>query len=110
MGREFSVDDGFDGNRYGELDKSEVARQEGRSAGLFSTQEAEIAGIIREILGEDVTSRDDRFTEDLKADSLDFVEIVMALEEHFDIEIKDAEVQDISRVGEVFDLIAGKTA
>ena len=110
MGREFSVDDGFDASDYGQLSKSEVARQEGRASALFSTQEAEIAGIIKDILGEEVTSRDQRFAEDLKADSLDFVEIVMALEEHFEIEIADAEVQDVTTVAEVFTVIAGKTA
>ena len=100
MGREFHVDGDFDGG----------SEPERRETPLFNAQEAEIASIIRDILGVDVTSRDDRFAEELNADSLDFVEIVMALEEHFGIEIKDDEAQDIERVGEVFDLIAAKKA
>ena len=46
--------------------------------------------------------------EDLGADSLDLVELVMALEETFDIEVAEDELKDISTVGEAFELIYAK--
>ncbi len=45
------------------------------------------------------------FIEDLGADSLDIVELVMALEEEFDIEISDEEAEKITRVQEAIDFI-----
>ena len=48
------------------------------------------------------------FGDDLDADSLDLVELVMALEETFDIEIDETELEGISTVGEAFDLMAAK--
>jgi len=46
--------------------------------------------------------------EDLGADSLDLVELVMALEETFDIEVGEDELKDISTVGGAFELIYAK--
>ena len=46
-----------------------------------------------------------RFVEDLGADSLDVVELVMALEEKFDIEIPDDEAEKIKTVKDVVDYI-----
>ena len=51
---------------------------------------------------------DARFGDDLDADSLDLVELVMALEETFDIEVAEDELKDIRTVGEAFDLIYAK--
>jgi acyl carrier protein len=48
------------------------------------------------------------FADDLDADSLDLVELVMALEETFDIEIDETELEGISTVGEAFDLMSSK--
>jgi acyl carrier protein len=48
------------------------------------------------------------FADDLGADSLDLVELVMALEETFNIEVGEDELKDISTVGEAFDLIYAK--
>ena len=48
------------------------------------------------------------FSDDLGADSLDLVELVMALEETFDIEVAEDELKDISTVGEAFELIYAK--
>ena len=45
------------------------------------------------------------FTDDLGADSLDIVELVMAFEEEFSIEIPDEEAEKISRVGEAVSYI-----
>lgn len=49
------------------------------------------------------------FIDDLGADSLDIVEFVQALEEEFDIEIDEEELEDISTVGQAYQLIAAKS-
>ncbi len=48
------------------------------------------------------------FSEDLGADSLDLVELVMALEESFNIEVGEDELKDINTVGQAFELIYAK--
>ncbi|MDO4282669.1 MAG: acyl carrier protein [Clostridia bacterium] len=45
------------------------------------------------------------FIDDLGADSLDIVELIMALEEEFDMEIPEAEAEKITSVGDVVDYI-----
>ena len=49
-----------------------------------------------------------RFKEDLDADSLDLVELVMALEEEFGVEVPEEELEGVETVGQAYDLIAGK--
>jgi acyl carrier protein len=49
-----------------------------------------------------------QFVQDLGADSLDTVELVMALEEEFDIEIPDEDAEKIKTVGEAVDYIKDK--
>ena len=61
-----------------------------------------VKGIIVDLLGvepEQVTP-EARFREDLEADSLDLVELIMAFEEEFEGEISDDEAQQITTVGE----------
>ncbi len=68
----------------------------------MATTMERLVGIIVDLLGvepERVTP-DARFREDLEADSLDLVELIMALEEEFDGEISDDEAQQIKTVGE----------
>jgi acyl carrier protein len=48
------------------------------------------------------------FVDDLDADSLDLVELVMALEETFEIEVDESELEGISTVGEAFNLVSSK--
>jgi acyl carrier protein len=48
----------------------------------------------------DAVKAESKFVEDLGADSLDVVELVMALEEKFDIEIPDADAESIATVGD----------
>jgi acyl carrier protein len=50
------------------------------------------------------------FTDDLGADSLDLVELIMALEEEFDLEISDEEAQKIKTIGEAVDYIESQLA
>jgi acyl carrier protein len=49
-----------------------------------------------------------RFGDDLDADSLDLVELVMALEEAFDVTVEETELEDIATIGQAFDLISSK--
>ncbi len=48
------------------------------------------------------------FGEDLDADSLDLVELVMALEEEFGIEVPEAELEGVDTIGKAFDLVTSK--
>ena len=54
---------------------------------------------------EDVVTLDASFINDLEADSLDIVELMMALEEEFDIEIPDEDAEKISTVADAVDYI-----
>ena len=49
-----------------------------------------------------------KFAEDLDADSLDLVELVMELEEEFDITVEEEELQDLQTIGDAFKLISSK--
>ena len=49
-----------------------------------------------------------KFTDDLEADSLEVVELVMALEEAFDVTVEETELEDITTIGQAFDLISNK--
>jgi acyl carrier protein len=53
----------------------------------------------------DEVKEDSKFVEDLGADSLDVVELVMALEEKFDIEIPDSDAEAIATVGDAIKYI-----
>ena len=65
--------------------------------------EERVKGIIVEQLGvtEDQVTPEAKFIEDLGADSLDTVELVMALEEEFGHEIPDEEAEKLQSVGDV---------
>ena len=67
--------------------------------------------IIVEQLGveEEDIQTDSSFIEDLGADSLDIVELIMAIEEEFDIEIPDSEAEKITTVGNAVDYIKNNT-
>jgi acyl carrier protein len=51
-----------------------------------------------------------KFGDDLDADSLDLVELVMALEEEFDIEVPDEDVEAIRTVGDVQTYVSSRVA
>ena len=62
----------------------------------------ELKGIVKDLLGVDeakITS-EARFREELEADSLDLVELIMAFEDKFGTEISDEDAQKITTVGE----------
>ncbi len=58
----------------------------------------------------DEVKEDSKFVEDLGADSLDVVELVMALEEKFDIEIPDSDAESIATVGDALKYIEEHSA
>ena len=66
-----------------------------------------VKGIIVEQLGvaDNTVTLDASFIDDLGADSLDIVELIMALEEEFDTEIPDADAEKVVTVGDVVDYI-----
>ncbi len=63
--------------------------------------------IIVEQLGvaENAVTEEASFIDDLGADSLDIVELIMALEEEFDIEIPDSDAEKVVTIGDVVDYI-----
>ncbi len=74
----------------------------------ISNIEARVKKIIIEQLGvkEEQVTNDAHFVEDLGADSLDTVELVMALEEEFELEIPDEDAEKITTVQQAVDYIA----
>ena len=73
----------------------------------MSTIEDRVKKIVVEQLGvgEDQVTPDASFVDDLGADSLDTVELVMALEEEFDTEIPDDEAEKITTVKQAIEFI-----
>ncbi len=73
----------------------------------MATVEERVKKVIEEQLSvnEEQITREASFIDDLGADSLDTVELVMALEEEFGIEIPDEEAEKITKVGEAIDYI-----
>jgi len=74
--------------------------------------EQKVKEIIVEQLGveESQVTHEAKFVDDLGADSLDTVELVMALEEAFDLEIPDEDAEKITSVGDAIKYINDKTA
>jgi acyl carrier protein len=73
---------------------------------------AKVIDVIREELGagdEDIV-RDTHFVDDLNADSLDVVWLVMEMEDEFDISIPDEDVQGVNTVGQAIDYIRKRLA
>ena len=57
---------------------------------------------------EDAVTMEASITDDLGADSLDVVDLVMSIEESFDVEIPDEEVENIKTVGDIVKYIENK--
>lgn len=77
----------------------------------MSSIEERVKKIVVEQLGvgEDQVTSEASFVDDLGADSLDTVELVMALEEEFDTEIPDEEAEKITTVQQAIDYINTNT-
>ena len=71
-----------------------------------------VKGVIEEQLGvaEGNITMKASFIDDLGADSLDIVELIMALEEEFDIEIPDSDAEKVVTVGDVVEYIKDHVA
>ena len=76
----------------------------------------EVLTALREVAVEvlsvepDQVVEDARFKEDLDADSLDLVELVMGLEERFDISVPEEDLENVGTVGQAVDLVLAKLA
>ena len=79
---------------------------------MSSTTEEKVKKIVMDHLGieESKILPDSKFIEDLGADSLDTVELVMAFEEKFGSEISDSEAEKILTVGDAIKFIESKSA
>ena len=73
----------------------------------MSSIEEQVKSIVAEQLGvkDDEVTNDASFVDDLGADSLDTVELVMALEEEFETEIPDEEAEKITTVQQAIDFV-----
>ena len=76
-----------------------------RSAALTTIRE--VAAEVLSVEPDKVTE-EARFKEDLDADSLDLVELVMGLEERFDIEVPEDDLEGVTTVGQAVDLVLTK--
>ena len=76
----------------------------------MAVDRTKVIELIVEQLDADVEkiSNDDSFMDDLGADSLDTVELIMAFEEEFDIEIPDEDAENIRTVGDVIEYLEDK--
>jgi acyl carrier protein len=79
---------------------------------VVPSTEERVIEIVSENLGvnKEQVTRSTAFIEDLGADSLDIVELVMELEEEFEITIPDDKAEKIKTVGEAIDYIDGEIA
>jgi len=82
-----------------------------QSEDIMSTVEERVKKIVCEQLGvkESEVQNSSSFVEDLGADSLDTVELVMALEEEFETEIPDEEAEKLASVQNAIDYIVAHT-
>jgi len=77
-------------------------------------ERAEALATIQDVAAEVLSVEPDRvieaarFKEDLDADSLDLVELVMGLEERFDIEVPEDDLEGVTTVGHAVDLVLTK--
>ena len=69
-------------------------------------------GIIADQLGVDTeqVTPEASFVDDLNADSLDLVELIMAFEEEYGMEISDEDAQKLRTVGEAWNYVKGKVS
>ena len=75
----------------------------------MSNVEEQVRKIVAEQLGvkEEQVTPEAAFVDDLGADSLDTVELVMALEDEFDLDIPDEDAEKMTTVGKAIDYVLG---
>ena len=78
---------------------------------VYVSVEEKVFGIVSDQLDtpKDDVARESSFVDDLKADSLDIVELVMAFEDEFDVKIPDEDYDKIKTVGDVIHYIEEKS-
>ena len=69
---------------------------------------SEINARVKEIIANELGVEIEKVTDDLGADSLDTVELVMAFEEEFEIEIPDEDAEQMQTVGDAIKYLEGK--
>jgi acyl carrier protein len=83
---------------------------------MSATSKEDILSKLRPVIAEQLgvdegdVKEDASFTEDLNADSLDLVELIMSLEEQFGLQISDEDAEKITTVGEAVDYIYENTS
>lgn len=92
---------------FADMSRHEQINYSLRGMGNMSTIEERVKKIVIEQLGvkEDEVTANASFVDDLGADSLDTVELVMALEEEFETEIPDEDAEKITTVQQAVDYI-----
>jgi acyl carrier protein len=82
--------------------KSTIATKKTQKEVVMSDTYTEVKAIIKDLLGSDEAkiTPEARFREELEADSLDLVELIMAFEDKFGAEISDEDAQKITTVGD----------
>ena len=94
--------------RMGRANETEIANTiEGGCNTIMENYREKIISITAEQLGidEDKVTLESNFREDLEADSLDLVELIMAFEEEFGSDISDEDAQQIQTVGQAVDYL-----
>lgn len=77
-------------------------------------EKTEVVEALKEVLVEklqveaDTVTEDANLFDDLGLDSIDLMTVVMAIEERFDIEVPDDELEDVTTIGQAADLLAAK--
>jgi acyl carrier protein len=79
---------------------------------MSDTDLSAFTAIVVDVLQVDAAAvtLDAKFGDDLEADSLDLVELMMAIEERFDIEIPEEDLEGVATVGQAWGLVQGKLA
>jgi acyl carrier protein len=98
-------------NHSGERGRVSAPERPGPSGGSRVSVEQKVIEIVCEHLAvnKEQVTRNTNFIEDIGADSLDIVELIMELEEEFDIQIPDDQAEKIKTVGEAIDYIERET-
>jgi acyl carrier protein len=98
--------------RYQPVQNTEITNYFWKGVHYMATIYERVRDIIVDQLGVDAeeVTMDAKFRDDLKADSLDLVELIMAFEEEFGGEISDEEAQEITTVGDAVRYLEGQSA